>query len=284
MSCITVGCGRAGSVTDQWSKTAGATSPLAQVGGASAEEAASWELEEEEVLKNFLILPRRRRLSEEVPQGQVNMEHQVYIVFLSGLLWLNVFAHGARQSQDIKCGACRALVDEMEWAVSQVDPKKMIQTGSFRINPDGSQSIKEVPLARSEGHLLELMEEVCDRMKDYGERVDPVTNRKTFVRHTSRDGTSMDLSDVTLDTRVSASLKFACETIVEQNEDEIIEFFAHETENVKDRLCSKRTGLEDDQHCTVQQQTSYRLTVHLQGGPASQRKKFKRKITLWKLG
>lgn len=33
-----------------------------------------------------------------------------------------------------------------------------------------------------------------------------------------------------------------CETIVEQHEDEIIEFFAHETDNVKDKLCSKRTG------------------------------------------
>lgn len=42
--------------------------------------------------------------------------------------------------------ACRALVDEMEWAISQIDPKKMIQTGSFRINPDGSQSIREVRL------------------------------------------------------------------------------------------------------------------------------------------
>lgn len=33
-----------------------------------------------------------------------------------------------------------------------------------------------------------------------------------------------------------------CETIVEQHEDELIEFFAHETDNVKDKLCSKRTG------------------------------------------
>lgn len=33
-----------------------------------------------------------------------------------------------------------------------------------------------------------------------------------------------------------------CEAIVEQNEDEIIEYFSHETDNVKDKLCSKRTG------------------------------------------
>lgn len=35
---------------------------------------------------------------------------------------------------------------------------------------------------------------------------------------------------------------FQCETIVEQHEDELIEFFAHETDNIKDKLCSKRTG------------------------------------------
>ncbi|XP_060766555.1 protein canopy homolog 2 isoform X2 [Neoarius graeffei] len=141
--------------------------------------------------------------------------------------------------------ACRALVDEMEWAIAQVDPKKMIKTGSFRINPDGSQSTKDVPFARSEGHLLELMEGVCEKMKDYGETLDPATNRKTYTRFMAREGSPADITNVSYDSRVTASLKFACEMIVEQNEDEIIEFFAHETDNVKDKLCSKRTDLCD---------------------------------------
>ncbi|KAM9799651.1 protein canopy homolog 2 [Syngnathus typhle] len=151
----------------------------------------------------------------------------------------------ARQGQDIRCGACRALVDEMEWAISQVDPKKMIQTGSFRINPDGSQSIREVPLARSEGNLLELLESVCERMEDYGEHFDDATTRKSYIRVKSRNGEAMDLSEATLDSRITSSLKFACEAIAEQHEDELIEFFSHETENVKDKLCSKRTDLCD---------------------------------------
>lgn len=177
---------------------------------------------------------------------KVVMEKQYHIIIFCALLSVHLsFVQGARQGQDVKCGACRALVDEMEWEISQIDPKKTIQTGSFRINPDGSQSVREVPYSRSEGHLLELMEEVCEKMNDYGERVDPVTDRKTYVRHTSRDGTAMDLSDVAFDSRVSSSLKFACETIVEQHEDELIEFFAHETDNVKDKLCSKRTDLCD---------------------------------------
>ncbi|KAM3621679.1 uncharacterized protein V6R79_014454 [Siganus canaliculatus] len=155
------------------------------------------------------------------------------------------FSQAARQGQDIRCGACRALVDEMEWAISQVDPKKTIQTGSFRINPDGSQSIREVPLARSEGNLLDLMETVCERMEDYGELTDSSSSRKSYIRVKSRNGEAMDLSEASLDSRVTSSLKFACETIVEQHEDEVIEFFSHETENVKDKLCSKRTDLCD---------------------------------------
>ncbi|KAK1799787.1 hypothetical protein P4O66_006322, partial [Electrophorus voltai] len=195
--------------------------------------------------RHFFVAVAENYIAKGFPEPRGEMANQQYIIFLCGMLAFNVLVQGRRQSQDIKCGACRALVDEMEWAISQVEPKKMIQTGSFRINPDGSQSVKEVPLARSEGHLLEVMEEVCEKMKDYGERVDSTTNRKIYMRHTSHDGTAMDLSDVTLDSRVSANLKFACETIVEQNEDEIIEFFAHETDNVKDKLCSKRTDLCD---------------------------------------
>ncbi|XP_030052641.1 protein canopy homolog 2 [Microcaecilia unicolor] len=151
----------------------------------------------------------------------------------------------ARRSQDLHCGACRALVDELEWEISQVDPKKTIQLGSFRINPDGSQSVTEIPYSRSEAHLTELLERVCENMLNYGEKMDSSTHRKTYVRVLSRDGTKMDLSGVKVDGDVTSGLKFACERIAEEHEDELIELFSHEQDNVKDRLCSKRTDLCD---------------------------------------
>ncbi|XP_028929157.2 protein canopy homolog 2 [Ornithorhynchus anatinus] len=155
----------------------------------------------------------------------------------------------ARRSQDLRCGACRALVDELEWEISRVDPKKTIQMGSFRINPDGSQSVVEVPYARSEAHLTELLERVCEQMKEYGEQPDPGGQRKNYVRVAARPGPGPDpgpqLEGVRLDGDITSSLKFACESIVEEFEDELIEFFSHEAENVKDRLCSKRTDLCD---------------------------------------
>ncbi|XP_044141946.1 LOW QUALITY PROTEIN: protein canopy homolog 2 [Bufo gargarizans] len=151
----------------------------------------------------------------------------------------------ARRGQDVHCGACRALVDEMEWEISQVDPKKTIQKGSFRINPDGSQSIIEVPYSRTEAHLMELLEHVCENMKAYGEKIDPDTRRKTYVRVLSRDGKRMDASNTNIEQDAISDLKFTCERIVEEYEDELIEFFSRETDNVKDKLCSKRTDLCD---------------------------------------
>ncbi|MGH0187780.1 UNVERIFIED_CONTAM: hypothetical protein FKN15_026896 [Acipenser sinensis] len=102
-----------------------------------------------------------------------------------------------------------------------------------------------VPFARSESSLLEVMERVCEKMSEYAEKQDPGSQRTVYERVVSRDGKKMDLSGSRFDTRAAASLKFTCEGIVEKYEDELIEFFSHETENVKDKLCSKRTDLCD---------------------------------------
>lgn len=53
------------------------------------------------------------------------------------------------------------------------------------------------------------MESVCERMEDYAEKTDSSTNRKSYIRIKPRSGGAMDLSDATLDSRVTASLKFA---------------------------------------------------------------------------
>lgn len=46
-------------------------------------------------------------------------------------------------------------------------------------------------------------------MADYGERTDPSTDRKSYIRVKSRTGEAMDLSEAALDSRVTSSLKFA---------------------------------------------------------------------------
>ncbi|NXE71063.1 CNPY2 protein, partial [Calcarius ornatus] len=137
-------------------------------------------------------------------------------------------AAGARRSQDLHCGACRALVDELEWEIAQVDPRKTIQMGSFRINPDGSQSVVEVrplPVSPLPGPLPGA---VWGRDRDMGTGWDRVRNGQR------EDRGSRGLA-------VSPVSPLQCESIAEEYEDELIEFLSHEADNVKDRLCSKRT-------------------------------------------
>ena len=42
--------------------------------------------------------------------------------------------------------ACLALVDELKWEVANIDPKKTVKVGSYRVNPKGEQNLQEVGL------------------------------------------------------------------------------------------------------------------------------------------
>ncbi|XP_041036220.1 protein canopy homolog 2-like [Carcharodon carcharias] len=102
-----------------------------------------------------------------------------------------------------------------------------------------------VSYSRSEMFLIELLEHVCEHMKDYGEQVDPDTHRSSYVRVLSRDGDRIELPNTQFTQDITSNLKRACEKLAEEYEDEFIEFFSRESNNVKDLLCSKRTDLCD---------------------------------------
>ncbi|XP_043920717.1 protein canopy homolog 1 [Protopterus annectens] len=144
------------------------------------------------------------------------------------------------------CGACKALVSELEYDISKLDPKKTIQVGSFRLNPDGTQTRKEIPLARSETHLTELLENVCTKMSDYSLYVDPETQEKNYIRFAPRDNEQMgsfDFNNFQFNPENSEHMKHACESIVEEYEDEIISLFAQEADHVADKLCIEKSDL-----------------------------------------
>ena len=47
-------------------------------------------------------------------------------------------------SKTLNCLVCKALVEEIEGAINKVDPAKKVETGTFRLNGDGTQSRKLV--------------------------------------------------------------------------------------------------------------------------------------------
>uniref|UniRef100_A0A672MF23 Canopy FGF signaling regulator 1 n=1 Tax=Sinocyclocheilus grahami TaxID=75366 RepID=A0A672MF23_SINGR len=138
-----------------------------------------------------------------------------------------------KKDEALYCSACMAIAEEINYSVSQTDPKKTIHVGGFRLKLDGSLADKKVTLARSEAYLTELLEEVCNSMSDYALYEDPDTKEKSYKRFAPRgnDGSS-------------SALKFACESIVEELEDDIISLFASEADHVTKTLCSEVSG-----HC-----------------------------------
>ncbi|XP_038819857.1 protein canopy-1-like isoform X2 [Salvelinus namaycush] len=148
-----------------------------------------------------------------------------------------------KKDKVLYCSACRAIVDELNYSISQIDPKKTINVGAFRLKPDGSLTDKKVPLARSETNLSELLDGVCGSMSDYALHVDPDTKIKQYKRFAPRSSDAGDFPDFNNfkfdGPEGSNDLKFACESIVEEFEDDIISLFAKETDHVVDKLCNE---------------------------------------------
>ncbi|XP_071347905.1 protein canopy-1 [Trachinotus anak] len=159
---------------------------------------------------------------------------------------LSVFIGSSQGKRDqvLYCSACKAIVDELNYSISQVDPKKTINVGSFRLNPDGTVKDKKVPLARSETHLSELLDHVCSSMSDYALYVNPDTQHRQYLRFAPRTsrapGGLPDFKNFQFGgPGASEGLKFACESVVEELEDNIISLFSRDVEQVEEELCSR---------------------------------------------
>ncbi|XP_061652729.1 protein canopy-1 isoform X2 [Phyllopteryx taeniolatus] len=166
-----------------------------------------------------------------------------WIIRTTVVVMLFICCYQAKRDQTLYCSACRAIVDELTHSIEQVDPKQTINIGSFRLNPDGSVKDKKVPLARSETHLGELLDGVCRSMSDYALHVDPATRKKRHMRFAPRSSGSTgdfpDLKNFQFDgPEAPSALKFACETIVEELEDDIIALFSQNTKDAHKELCN----------------------------------------------
>eukprot|EP00073_Rattus_norvegicus_P035698 XP_008760849.1 PREDICTED: protein canopy homolog 1-like [Rattus norvegicus] len=64
------------------------------------------------------------------------------LLILPALLLWPTLANDSEEP-NVRCGACRALMDEVEYDVTKARQKKT-KVGSYRIRPDGTQERKKV--------------------------------------------------------------------------------------------------------------------------------------------
>jgi len=152
-------------------------------------------------------------------------------------------------SENLTCLVCKSLVDEIEHMISKVDPKKKTETGTFRLNSDGTQNKNIIPYARSQGHLMEVVDEVCKNFEDYAQAKSKISGKPMIIRIVTHEGNMNPLMgevDMVPDDDLNTRLKFYCENIVEDAEDDIMELFAKEAQDMDIQLCSTRRNLCED--------------------------------------
>ncbi|XP_006994600.2 protein canopy homolog 1 [Peromyscus maniculatus bairdii] len=166
------------------------------------------------------------------------------LLVLPALLLWPTLATDNSEEPNVRCGACRALMDEVEYDINKARQKKT-KVGSYRIRPDGTQERKKVPLAQSEAFLVDLLDKVCMRMNDYQLEDDPVTKQKYFRRYAPRKGDKIykEYKKFFFYSDAFKPLKFACEAIIEKYEDEIFALIAQEAHHLADMLCSEKSDL-----------------------------------------
>ena len=164
------------------------------------------------------------------------------VTFLFLVMIAASFSDAARD-KDFYCAACEVIAAEVEYAISKVDPKKTIEIEGFRVDPQGNQKSKSILYARSETHLTEVSENLCSGVNNYAQSKDKDTGRVKFVRTNSRDGEAITLENVSLSGDISDKLRFTCENIIEEHEEDIIKYFKKSRNNYVKGFCTKVTKL-----------------------------------------
>jgi len=147
-------------------------------------------------------------------------------------------------NKTLNCLVCKSLVEEIEAAINKIDPSKKVEVGSHRINGDGTQNKKLIPYARSQEHLMDVVETVCKGFEDYAQAKYKASGEATIIRLMTHEGNMnplMSQVDMVPDDDLNTKLKFYCENQVEDLEDIIFELFAEDGENRDIELCSNRS-------------------------------------------
>ncbi|XP_025077823.1 protein canopy homolog 2-like [Pomacea canaliculata] len=173
----------------------------------------------------------------------------VFAVFRMFLLGLTILVQvSARKDEALFCAVCRALVEEVNVKIENADPDKTIKVGSFRVDSKGNQKLADVKYARSDLHLTEIFDSVCETMSDYIVILED-DGTHSVVRRRDSSGIPLSLRNIKYISDKEALLQFYCDTIVEEYEDQLVSLFTEEnTSTIQKTVC-----VDETRACTEQQ-------------------------------
>ncbi|XP_034944111.1 protein seele [Chelonus insularis] len=151
---------------------------------------------------------------------------------------------------ELKCLVCRSTVEEIETVLADVNPAHQTEFGSYRLDSDGNMIRKKIPLAKSEVYLSEVLEGICKKLDDYVRARYKSNGQLTIFNLLSSSGSmnsEMSKVDIIQDGDLNRSLKYICDQIVGEHDDEIIKILqSDETDNIN-AICTTATKICDDE-------------------------------------
>ncbi|KAL1513979.1 hypothetical protein ABEB36_003310 [Hypothenemus hampei] len=157
-------------------------------------------------------------------------------------------------NKEIKCLVCDASIKELTDLVTNTDKSQTVKIGGHRLDPQGNyDSPKSVSVVKSEIFLSELMEAVCNKMDDYVRGLWKSNKTLTILKMITSDGQmNPHMSEVEFiqDDDLNKSLKYYCEIIVEEFEENIIKYYQNEEKDIETKFC-----IEESHICPPKSQT-----------------------------
>lgn len=187
------------------------------------------------------------------------MQMKVLLIIVAALQTLAFVNSTEIDSKFLRCLVCRSTMDELKAELGKLDPSIQIEIGNYRMDAEGNTIMKKLPAARSEIHISDTIDEICEKMSDYVRATNKITGQLTILNLMSPTGgmnPAMSEVDLIQDSDLNKSLKYYCEGIVEEFEDSIISLFREGDTEVRRKLCTDTAQLcspddfleEDDVH------------------------------------
>ncbi|CAG9856754.1 unnamed protein product [Phyllotreta striolata] len=170
----------------------------------------------------------------------------ILLISCSAALAQSFAADNRIDSKELRCLVCEKSLEELTKEVEQFDPDKKVDVGGYTLDIDGNYRHKSVPQAKSELALSEAIEGICDKMDNYIRAKWKENGTLTLLSMISSEGTmSPDWSNVDIiqDDDLNKSLKYYCEGIMEEHEEDIIKLYQEEHNDIPKKFCFKQSNL-----------------------------------------
>uniref|UniRef100_A0A1I8JB41 Nucleolar protein 6 n=1 Tax=Macrostomum lignano TaxID=282301 RepID=A0A1I8JB41_9PLAT len=123
---------------------------------------------------------------------------------------------------DLVCSACRIVARQLHQNVeNEANEGRTVDSGSFRVDSKGNQRVTKVPYARSDTHLTNALETICEQVQSsWGHS--PHSSQpsiRSFVPLTRTDGQAADTSRLTSGSSVDNWLRMRCESLLDDHEE-----------------------------------------------------------------